>query len=280
MNASPSSPAPRASASPSSLSSSSRRPRRPRRAVTAATALAVAVSLATLALLPDGSDESDGVADGVAEEAVDGAAEEVATVDEAPGESVEDAQVQWLLALARREPGDPMAVGRHDAPVVLIEYSDFRCPFCGHFARETKPELLAEHVETGVLRIEWRHFPILGDQSDRAALASWAAGRQDRFWEFHDLLFAPSEERGSDDLADAGLIALAEEAGVPDLERFREDMDSTEAEEAVARDRAEGLRLGVSSTPAFLVNTTPILGAQPTEAFTKAIEAAATEAKR
>lgn len=74
-----------------------------------------------------------------------------------------------LLALARRDSGDALAVGRADAPVVMIEYSDFQCPFCGRFARETEPELNRSHVDRGVLRIEWRNFPVFGEESEQAA---------------------------------------------------------------------------------------------------------------
>ena len=81
----------------------------------------------------------------------------------------------------------PPTLGDEDAPVTMVEYSDFQCPYCGRFARETKPALLREQVEEGVLRIEWRNFPLFGEESERAALAAWAAGQQGKFWEFHDL---------------------------------------------------------------------------------------------
>ncbi|WP_374103454.1 DsbA family protein [Streptomyces sp. RK31] len=88
-----------------------------------------------------------------------------------------------LLALARRDTADPLALGSPDAPVVLIDYSDFQCPFCGRFARETKPALVRDYVDKGILRIEWRDFPVFGAESDQAARAGWAAGQQDRFWQ-------------------------------------------------------------------------------------------------
>ncbi|OSC53288.1 disulfide bond formation protein DsbA [Streptomyces sp. 4F] len=179
-----------------------------------------------------------------------------------------------LLALARRDADDPYAVGKPDAPVVMIEYSDFQCPYCGRFARETKPELLRDYVDKGVLRIEWRHFPIFGEESEQAARASWAAGRQGRFWQFHDTAYGQPRERNKGDFAEKELLAMAEEAGVGDLDRFRTDMGSAAADEAVNRDVEEGYALGVSSTPAFLVNGRPILGAQPTDVFAEAVEAA------
>ncbi|CAL9651244.1 hypothetical protein SUDANB176_06630 [Streptomyces sp. enrichment culture] len=221
-----------------------------------------AAATAVLALLPGGSDSRDGGARG------SGTTAGSASAVPAPAD-------EGLLALARRDASDALAVGRTDAPVVMIEYSDFQCPFCGRFARETKPELLRSYVDEGILRIEWRNFPIFGEESQRAALAGWAAGRQDKFWEFHDVVYDKPRERNSGAFSADGLVAMAREAGVADIDRFRSDMSSEEAREAVARDRNEGYGLGVSSTPAFLVNGKPILGAQPTDAFTSAVEAAA-----
>ncbi len=76
--------------------------------------------------------------------------------------------------LVGREPDDPMAMEEVDAPVVMVNYSEFQCPFCGKFARDTAPTLIEEYVEDGTLRIEWRDFPYLGPESTtpptRAAL--------------------------------------------------------------------------------------------------------------
>ncbi|MFC7896627.1 DsbA family protein [Streptomyces sp. NPDC057381] len=232
-------------------------PRRRLRVVLAALVLVAAVTVAAVSL--GGGGES---ADRPATASSSGHASAAPPADPA------------LLALARRDADDPYALGEPDAPVVLIEYSDFQCPYCGRFARETKPELLRDYVDKGVLRIEWRHFPIFGAESEQAARASWAAGRQGRFWEFHDTAYGEPRERNKGDFAEKELVAMAEEAGVEDLDRFRADMASAGADEAVNRDVEEGYALGVSSTPAFLVNGRPILGAQPTDVFAEAVEAA------
>ncbi|MFF5447313.1 DsbA family protein [Streptomyces sp. NPDC012888] len=187
----------------------------------------------------------------------------------APGRTAAEPRPD-LLALARRDAGDKLALGRADAPVVLIEYSDFRCGYCAKFARDTEPELVRKYVEDGTLRIEWRNFPIFGAESEAAAKAAWAAGRQDRFRQFHAAAYAEgAKEKG---FGPDRLLELAREAGVPDLERFRADMDGEAARKALAEDQAEGYRIGVSSTPSFLVNGQPIAGAQPLDAFTRAVE--------
>ncbi|WP_329020920.1 DsbA family protein [Streptomyces sp. NBC_00690] len=174
--------------------------------------------------------------------------------------------------LARRDPKDPLAMGRADAPVVMIEYADFLCGYCGQFARETEPELVDKYVKSGVLRIEWRNFPIFGEESEDAARAAWAAGQQGRFWQFHTAAYAEgAKEKG---FGKDQLKALAEEAGVLDLDRFAKDLDSKAARAAVARDEKEAQDLGVASTPSFLINGRPISGAQPLESFGRAIETA------
>ncbi|MFH8932149.1 DsbA family protein [Streptomyces pristinaespiralis] len=177
-----------------------------------------------------------------------------------------------LEKLARREAADPLAVGRADAPVVMIEYADFQCGYCGKFARDTEPELIEKYVEDGTLRIEWRNFPIFGEESEAAARAAWAAGRQGRFWEFHAAAYAEgAKEKG---FGEDRLQALAREAGVADPGRFAEDLDSDAARQAVRKDQEEAYGLGATSTPSFLINGRPIAGAQPMETFTEAVEAA------
>ncbi|MET9695624.1 thioredoxin domain-containing protein [Streptomyces sp. NPDC006529] len=174
-----------------------------------------------------------------------------------------------LMKLARRDAADKLTTGRADAPVVLIEYSDFACGYCGKFARDTKPELVKKYVEDGTLRIEWRNFPIFGAESEAAAKAAWAAGQQDRFAAFHAAAYAEgSKEKG---FGSARLREIARQAGVPDLERFARDSAGERAAAAVRTDQEEGYRIGVTSTPSFLVNGQPIAGAQPVEAFTEAI---------
>ncbi|WP_338671756.1 DsbA family protein [Streptomyces sp. SCSIO 30461] len=177
-----------------------------------------------------------------------------------------------LEKLARRAPGDPMAIGRADAPVVMIEYADFKCGYCAKFARDTQPALVKRYVDEGILRIEWRNFPVFGDESQTAARASWAAGRQGRFWQFHDAVYATGgSEKG---FGTERLRELARQAGVEDLGRFAGDADSRTARQAVARDEEEAYALGATSTPSFLVNGRPIAGAQSEATFVELIETA------
>ena len=202
----------------------------------------------------------------------------VADVNRAGSRPPVDPENDPFAHVVRRDPQDPAALGDVDAPVVMINYSEFQCPFCGKFARDTKPELVEQFVEDGTLRIEWRHFPYLGPESQTAAQAGYAAGAQGKFWEFHDAMYANQQPPNSGRLTEDYLVGVAEGIGL-DGERFREDMTSSEAEAAVKEDFQEGQSIGVTGTPAFLVNGQPIMGAQPTEVFVEAIEQGAEAAR-
>jgi protein-disulfide isomerase len=173
--------------------------------------------------------------------------------------------------LSRRTADDPLAIGRQDAPVVLIEYEDFRCPFCGVFARDTMPQL-AKYVDDGTLRIEWRDFPVFGDESVQAALAGRAAAEQGKFWEFSEAVFAKAPQRGHLSLTPSVLLEFAKDIGVSDLDRFESDMKDPELMRAIEADTAEATKLGATGTPLFLVNDEPVVGAQPLAVFTEKIE--------
>ena len=183
-----------------------------------------------------------------------------------------------LLAVTRREAGDPLAKGAVDAPVVIVEYSDFQCPFCGRFARETAPVLEREYVDKGLVRIEWRDFPYLGPESTLAADAGRAAAAQDRFWEFHDAMYADQPPPNSGTITEEHLVDVAREAGL-DVKAFERDLAAKTGADGVRADFAEGQSIGVTGTPAFLVNGRPVMGAQPVEVFRQLIDQGLAEAR-
>ncbi len=180
--------------------------------------------------------------------------------------------------LARRTPNDPTARGDVDAPVVMIMYSDFQCQYCGKFARDTAPALIKKYVDEGVVRIEWRDFPYLGNESTYAAKAARAAGDQGKFWQYHDALYADPQPTNSGALTEEFLAGVAKKLGL-NVSEFRKTMNSDAVSTAVQADFQEGQKIGVNGTPAFLINGDPLIGAQPIGEFEKAIESAADEAK-
>ena len=198
-----------------------------------------------------------------------------------PEPSEHDAQpteeTDALAQIERRQEGDPLALGDVDAPVVMVEWADFQCPFCGSFARDTKPELMQRYVDEGVLRIEWRDFPVLGAESRTAALAGRAAAEQGVFWEMHDEIYAEDRERNAGELDEDSLIDMADDLGL-DVERFADALGDPEHEQAAEADLQLGQQLGLTGTPAFLINGQVLVGGQPPEVFAQAIEQAAAEA--
>ena len=87
------------------------------------------------------------------------------------------------------------SVGERSAQVVIHEYADYQCPFCGVFARSIKPQLQERYIDTGIARLVWHDFAWYGDESRHAANAARCAGEQGQFWEYHDLLF--DNQRGT-----------------------------------------------------------------------------------
>lgn len=174
--------------------------------------------------------------------------------------------------LARREAGDPMGLGSVNAPVTIVEYADMRCPFCAKYARETLPKLVQQYVETGLVRYEFRDLPLFGQDSLDAAVAGRAAAEQGRFWEYFHTVYDAAPDEGHPDMPRDKLLAFAEEAGVPDLARFRADLDDEDLVTSIAADAREATQLGINSVPFFAIDDVAVSGAQPLEVFRRVID--------
>jgi protein-disulfide isomerase len=151
--------------------------------------------------------------------------------------------------------------------VVLVEWADFRCPFCAVVTNQTLPTLFEEYVDTGLVRFEFRDVAFFGEESIDAAVAARAAGEQGRFPEYLEALFAAAPEKGHPDMPRDKLIGFATEAGVPDLAKFEQDLDRADLRDAVLASTAEAQKLGVTSVPFFVAGDQAIAGAQPIENF-------------
>ena len=176
-----------------------------------------------------------------------------------------------------RDPDDLVAEGPVDAPVVLVMFTDFQCPYCAQWSEETLP-VMREYVDRGELRIEWRDVNVYGDDSERAAKAVVAASMQDQLEAYHDALFEGGEIRSTGELSEEALIETAAELGL-DTEQFEQDMNSPEVQDVVDANAQQGIDIGAMSTPAFIIGGTPTVGAQPTEHFTQLVDEALAEAE-
>ena len=171
-------------------------------------------------------------------------------------------------------------LGNARAPVTLVEFTDYQCPFCGRYAREIFPQIERDYVKTGKVRYVMRDFPIaaLHPQAFKGHEAARCAGDQGKLWEMHRRLFADQKAMGPTELE-----AHAQAAGL-DLVRFRQCLAGEKYAAAVRRDLEAGNKAGVSGTPTFLIGLTDpkepmikvsrvLTGAQPYERFKEAIDA-------
>jgi protein-disulfide isomerase len=176
-----------------------------------------------------------------------------------------DARVRMVLARPRYEVEPAgQARGPDEAPVVIVEFSDFQCPYCLR-ATATIEQLLARYPEE--IRFHYRHLPLPSHARARpAAIASVCAARQGLFWAYHDVLF--ENQRA---LSDEDLERYAEQVGA-DTELFEACLTSPEAAADVEADMADAAALGVTGTPVFFVNGIRLKGAQPIAKFTDLID--------
>ncbi len=155
------------------------------------------------------------------------------------------------------------SLGPEDAPITVVEFSDFQCPFCAKLA-PTMHGLVERH---GDVRVVFRQRPLeMHPLARPAAAGALAAGRQGKFWEMHDALFAHEGKLDEDDIEDA-----AEEIGL-DMDRWNADREDPAIEQMIAEDEALAKELGVSGTPGSFVNGMFVSGAQPPETFDAMIE--------
>lgn len=168
--------------------------------------------------------------------------------------------------------GDPMAIGDIDAPVVMVEWTDYRCPFCAVFTNETLPTLIREYVDKGLLRIEFNDVAFFGEDSLSAAVAARAAANQGKYLDFMEALYADAPEQGHPDMPREKLIGFAEAAGVSDMAKFQSDLDSPDLYEAVQSSQSQAQQWGIQGVPAFVVAGQYFSGAQPLETFRQLID--------
>ena len=174
---------------------------------------------------------------------------------------------------------DLNALGDPNAPVTIIEYSDFQCPFCGRFAMETEPLLIRDYVETGKVRLIYRTVgDWIGPESLLAAEAAYCAGDQGKFWAFHDVLFANQHGENQGAFSRDRIEAMAQMLGL-DMDTFRECLDEHKYQKQAMQDLKDSQAAGVQGTPSFIIIAPDgsqqfIEGAVPYERFREAIEEA------
>lgn len=167
-----------------------------------------------------------------------------------------DTEVEGAAAITRQLAGIPqngMVLGERSAKVSLVEFGDLQCPACRAYAEEILPEVIESKVRGGAAKLDFRNYTIIGAESLPAGAAAVAAGAQGRGWSFVELFYRNQGFEGTGYVTDEFLTAIAEAAGVPDIERWDRDRRGKRILAAVERTTAEARDLGLDSTPSFAV---------------------------
>lgn len=163
---------------------------------------------------------------------------------------------------------DDAIKGDAKAKITLVEFSDYQCPFCGRLFSETMPSIDAQYIKTGKAKFALRDFPLGFHQyAQKASEAAECAGDQNKYWEYHDVLFNNQET-----LDVASLKKYAKELGL-DTAVFDNCLDTGKQADEVKKDFADGQKAGVGGTPAVYVNGKQISGACPFSTFQQAFDA-------
>jgi protein-disulfide isomerase len=172
-------------------------------------------------------------------------------------------------------------LGDANAPVTIIEYGDYQCPFCTKFFSETQSLIVANYVNTGKAKFVFRNLAFLGAESTAAAGAAECANDQGKLWAYHDALYKAKiadENAGGNEndgyFKQAVFVKLAQQVGL-DMTKFTSCVSGNQDAAVVAQEKNDASAVGVNSTPTFFINGTEVQGAQPYSNFQTALDAAA-----
>jgi protein-disulfide isomerase len=172
-------------------------------------------------------------------------------------------------------PTGGFSVGKDDAPVVLVEYTDYQCPFCQRFHNDAFAQIKANYVDTGKLRYISRDFPLpFHENAQRSAVAARCAAEQGKFWELRHTLIVNASQLQPDKI-----LGYAQSASL-DVNKFKACIDSDKYKAAIDKDVAEGTAAGVTGTPSFVlgritngkIEGVRIVGAMPYAQFDAKIQ--------
>jgi protein-disulfide isomerase len=167
----------------------------------------------------------------------------------------------------RTIPSEGRTLGYEDAPVTMVEYSDFQCPYCARAAATTTSQIEEEYVADGRVKFMHHYMAFEGPESVLAAEAAECANDQGRFWDYRDTLFENQRSYTVEDLR-----GFAEDLGL-NMATFNQCLDSGEHEQLVIDETQEAFDAGINSTPTFLIGDQAVIGAQSIDVFRQVIEA-------
>lgn len=175
--------------------------------------------------------------------------------------------------------GDSPILGRLDAPVTIIEFSDFQCPFCGQYFSQTLPDIEKNYIDSGKVKLVFKNMPLedLHPNAKEAALAAECANEQGKFWDYHNKLF--SDQNNWSDLSSSNATSTfkqySSQIGLDT--RFNSCLDSGKYVDKVNKDIQDGNIFGVTGTPTFFIGNDKkgyhiLVGAQPYTTFQQQLD--------
>lgn len=173
--------------------------------------------------------------------------------------------------IAKQVADDDPFLGNKDAPITIVEFSDFQCPFCKRFHEQTLEQIKSQYIDTGKVKFVYRDFPLesIHSQAKPAAMAAECAREQNKFWEYHDILFERQQIWSNSGITE--FKKYAQELGL-NAKKFDECFDSGKYNDEVIKDMNDAVAAGGRGTPYFIVGNQPVSGAQPFEAFKAVID--------
>lgn len=192
-----------------------------------------------------------------------------------PSGTLPTAQVGGAVAEAPADltdlEADGPVLGNPAAPVTIVEFADYQCPFCGRFHATAAKQIIDTYVKTGKAKFIYRDFAFLGPESGWAAEAAYCAEAQGKFWEYHDYLYEHQSGENEGAFTKENLKLFARTLGL-NPSQFDSCLDSGTYTKRVENNTEAGRRAGVSGTPATFINGRIISGAQPFSVFKTIIE--------
>ena len=184
----------------------------------------------------------------------------------APSPSAPSAGITDMKVLADDDP----VLGDKNAPVTIIEWSDYECPFCARFYSETLSQIKSQYIDTGKVKLIYRDFPLgFHPQAEPAAIAANCAGEQGKYFEYHNKIF---ENGGAAGKSSVDYKNWAQNLGL-NVAKWEACLKDPAQKQEIQKDMADGSAAGISGTPGFIINGKLISGAQPFGAFQQVIEA-------
>ena len=162
--------------------------------------------------------------------------------------------------------------GNSNAKVTIVEFADFRCPFCEQFFTNTEPQIIKNYVDTGKVKFAFRNFAFLGPASVTAADASECANNQGKFWEYYDYLYKNQPSESDTSMYNTDTLTQAAVALDMNGDMFKSCLDNKTGDAKASQDMADGQKAGVSGTPSFFIDGISLVGAEPYSSFKTIID--------